>query len=193
MATEGECKIGAEVEGKTGTEPVVEGVVIGTAMEAGPAGTPAGATYIVAQSAEAQAALDRLAEENSRNFSMMFIQLGQNKRAGRFCVPKNITSMALFGGASMDFRRAEFVHPVTTIIATKVFGGGKIIVPRGVKVEISGLGIFGSFGGRFRDEDSTLSRLDNDFPTLKVTGLALFGGVGVVVDDHCPPVTVVRR
>ena len=178
------CKMGTAVD-----EPVVEGVVIGTA-----AGTePAGATYIVAQSAEAQARLDRLASDHSGNFQMMFIMVGPNKRAGRFCVPKNITSVALFGGARMDFRFAEFVHPVTTIVATKIFGGGKIIVPRGVKVEVSGIGIFGSFEGRFRDDGSTLSRMDNDYPTLKVTGLALFGGVSVVVDNDCPPLTVVRR
>lgn len=184
MATDAACKMGSAVD-----ESVVEGVVIGTAAGA----EPAGATYIVAQSAEAQARLDRLASDHSGNFQMMFIMVGPNKRAGRFCVPKNITSVALFGGASMDFRFAEFVHPVTTIVATKIFGGGKIIVPRGVKVEVSGLGIFGSFGGHFRDESSTLSRMDNDYPTLKVTGLALFGGVSVVVDSDCPPLTVVRR
>ena len=63
-------------------------------------------------------------------------------------------------------------------------------MPRGVKVDVRGVGIFGGFGGT-GGSDSVLGSAE--YPTLVVKGVALFGGVGVRVDYDCPPLTVVKR
>ncbi len=54
-----------------------------------------------------------------------------------------------------------------------LFGGVQIVVPPDIHVETRGLGIFGNFGHLQQRAE------EEDAPVLRITGLALFGGVDV--------------
>jgi len=82
----------------------------------------------------------------------------------------NITSV--FGGAEIDLRDAVFSEEGATIDITSIFGGVEMKVPEYVRVEITGIPIFGGW------EDKT-RRKDIDSPLLKINALVIFGGVEV--------------
>jgi hypothetical protein len=100
-----------------------------------------------------------------------------NARKGSWLVPRMLKVFAMFGGAQIDLREARFAPGVTEIEAGAIFGGVEIIVPPGVRVESNGTAIMGGF------ESSGAAEfvLDPSQPVLRVSGLALFGGVEVKV------------
>jgi len=126
-------------------------------------------------------------ESSGTGFQAAFIMINHNRR-GRWTVPKSLSMTSIMGGNGLDFRFAVFIHKVTTITASSMFGGCKVIVPRGVKVVSKGWGFLGSFSGPLED---TGAFLGTDYPTIVLQGFAMFGGTSVVVDQLCPPVTVV--
>jgi predicted membrane protein len=81
---------------------------------------------------------------------------------------------AVFGGATLDMREAH-LDPGATVDALALFGGVDVIVPKGWRVELGGLPIFGGY------EDKTVGdgELLPDAPVLKVAATAIFGGVDV--------------
>ncbi|MFW5994578.1 MAG: DUF1707 SHOCT-like domain-containing protein [Spirochaetia bacterium] len=90
---------------------------------------------------------------------------------------RTIRSINVFGGADFDFRGAQLLPGSTyTVDCIAVFGGADIKVPKGVNVEVHGMGIFGGF-------DGATQRADPRAPTIKVRGFALFGGVDIKIKD----------
>jgi len=87
-------------------------------------------------------------------------------------VPREMKAKAVFGGVDLDLREARFQPGITTIRCKAVFGGVDILVPPGVRLEMSGTGIFGGFGETPGDDDSL-----PDAPIVRVVGKAIFGGV----------------
>jgi len=94
---------------------------------------------------------------------------------GVWQAPRSLTSLCIFGGSSIDLRKAVVPRDGVTISCLCLFGGVDVIVPPGMRVLVRGMGIFGGF-------DRTSNEVDDPYaPTIVVEGLALFGGVSVKV------------
>jgi hypothetical protein len=96
------------------------------------------------------------------------------ERKGVWDPPKTLNVVAFFGGSDIDLREAHMPPDGMTIRVAAVFGGVDIIVPEGFNVKMGGAGIFGAFESKRRR-----SRTIPGAPTVKVDGVALFGGVEV--------------
>nr|WP_202420312.1 DUF1707 domain-containing protein [Actinomadura rayongensis] len=94
------------------------------------------------------------------------------ERKGRWLVEPHTSATCVFGGIELDFRRAVLSQREVTVNITAIFGGVEITVPPGVRVVSS---VATVFGGVEPVEDE----LDPDAPTIRLTGLVLFGGVSV--------------
>ncbi|MFE2752294.1 hypothetical protein ACFXGA_09860 [Actinosynnema sp. NPDC059335] len=82
---------------------------------------------------------------------------------------------AVFGGATLDLRDAHVDHEAD-VDAFALFGGVEVLVPRGWRVSLGGLPIFGGYDD---NTDREAAALAPDAPVLRVNATALFGGVDV--------------
>lgn len=96
------------------------------------------------------------------------------ERRGDWLVPQHLTVTAVMGGAHLDTRRARFSAPEVTITVNAVMGGAEIVVAPSTRVVMEGIGIMGDFSGPKDD-----SEVRPDAPTLRVRGVAFWGGVTV--------------
>lgn len=79
-----------------------------------------------------------------------------------------------FGGGVIDLREATLDPMGATLEVSSLFGGGNLVVPADWNVETHVLPVFGGVGdGRPQQERSP------DAPTLRVEGIAVFGGWGI--------------
>lgn len=103
--------------------------------------------------------------------------MGGTSRKGHWRPARTNVVMALMGGADLDFREAVLGPGVTEVKVYTVWGGVDIVVPPGVNVESHGIAIMGGFesGG-----DSP-GGANPDAPTIRITGIAVMGGVDVSV------------
>jgi hypothetical protein len=81
---------------------------------------------------------------------------------------------ALFGGATLDLREAA-IDREATVDATAIFGGIDVLVPKGWRVHVGGLPIFGGY----EDKTEANGSIGEDAPALDVRATAIFGGVDV--------------
>lgn len=95
--------------------------------------------------------------------------------AGRFHAAQSHQAIAVFGGVDIDLRQAVIPPEGMTIHVVAVFGGVDVIIPEDVNLEISGIGIFGGFSGKRHRAHNP------DAPTVRIDGIALFGGMDVKV------------
>jgi hypothetical protein len=80
--------------------------------------------------------------------------------------------VAIMGGLE---RRGDWVVPQRmTVVA--IMGGAEIIVPPHVHVVMEGVGIMGGYAG---PSGKVPEELDENSPTLRVKGVAIWGGVSV--------------
>jgi hypothetical protein len=79
------------------------------------------------------------------------------------------------GGVELDFRDARLGAGETHVTAVAVMGGIEIVVPPGLPVTVRGLGILGGID----QVEQGGGELDPSAPHLKITALALMGGVEV--------------
>ena len=117
--------------------------------------------------------LARRGEQKNTGFQLAL--LGGSDRKGAWIPPKKLHTLALMGGAGLDFREAHFGPGVTEVNVLAVMGGVDIIVPPGVTVEASGFGIMGGFEGH----SQTVASADPSAPVLRIRGLAVMGGIDV--------------
>ncbi len=106
---------------------------------------------------------------------MIVAIFGGTSRKGRWHVEPKMAAVTVFGGATFDFRDVQLPQPEITLNCTTVFGGVEIIVPPQMRVIDSGVALF---GGRDAGPGSAESN-DPNAPVLRLTGLTLFGGLGV--------------
>jgi hypothetical protein len=99
---------------------------------------------------------------------------GSVRRAGRWRVPERYTTVVYKGGGTLDMRVAELSGPVTTMRVVAYKSTVTILVPPGVRAEITGVGI--QQGGV--DEDPGY-RLAADAPVIHVRALAYKGTVEI--------------
>jgi cell wall-active antibiotic response 4TMS protein YvqF/uncharacterized protein DUF1707 len=98
------------------------------------------------------------------------------ERKGVWDPPRTLNAIAMFGGCDIDLRDARIPAGGMTINAVVMFGGVDIIVPEDLNVEVSGAGIFGAFDGKNHRGSS-----DPNTPTIKIDGVAIFGGVDIKI------------
>jgi Domain of unknown function (DUF1707) len=95
------------------------------------------------------------------------------RRSGRWRVPERYTTVVYKGGGWLDLRAAELSGPVTTFLAVAYKSTVTILVPPGVRVEMTGFGVT-----QGADDDPGY-RLPADAPVIHVRGLAYKGTVEV--------------
>ncbi|WP_370616899.1 DUF1707 SHOCT-like domain-containing protein [Mumia qirimensis] len=100
------------------------------------------------------------------------------ERRGDWLVPQQLTVVAVMGGAHLDTRRARFSAPEVVITVHAVMGGAEIVVGPTTRVLMEGTGIMGGFSGPHDD-----SQVTPDSPTLRIRGVAFWGGVSVTRRD----------
>ncbi len=103
--------------------------------------------------------------------------MGGGSRSGSWIPAKNNWAVGVMGGCDLDFREAQLGPGVTEIRAFAVMGGVSVVVPPDVRVECSGIGIMGGFD----HEPTVISTADPHAPVIRVTGVAIMGGVEVTV------------
>lgn len=94
-------------------------------------------------------------------------------RRGPWVVPHRYTAVAIMGGVDLDLTEARFVERETVINVLAIMGGVDIIVPEDVNVRVDGVGILGAFDNR------AASLAPEGSPLVRITGIALMGGVDV--------------
>jgi DUF1707 SHOCT-like domain/Cell wall-active antibiotics response LiaF, C-terminal len=96
-----------------------------------------------------------------------------SERKGPWTVPPTFNAVAFMGGVEIDLTEARFEDRETTIQAFAVMGGIDIIVPDDITVRVTGVGFMGAF------DDSARVEGPPGAPVVKITGLALMGGIEV--------------
>jgi hypothetical protein len=97
-------------------------------------------------------------------------------RTGVWDVPREMTVLALMGGANLDLRQARFATPEVVLTINAVMGGASVIVGPHTNVVIEGTGIMGGYAG---PSGLVAARLDEASPTVRIRGFAFWGGVSV--------------
>ncbi len=96
------------------------------------------------------------------------------RRAGRWRVPERHTTVVYKGDGWLDLRAAELSGPVTTFVAVAYKSRVVILVPPGVRVEMTGFGVT-----QGPDDEDPGYRLPVDAPVIHVRGLAYKGTVEI--------------
>ncbi|MQA89457.1 MAG: DUF1707 domain-containing protein [Gemmatimonas sp.] len=102
--------------------------------------------------------------------------MGGADRKGSWCPARMTRTLALMGGAVLDFREVHLPPGTTDVQVYAVMGGVEIIVPPGVRVASEGIGIMGAFE---HVASSVPPASDADAPLLRITGFALMGAVEI--------------
>ena len=102
--------------------------------------------------------------------------LGGFDRKGAWVVPRELSIFAMMGGADLDLREARFAAQEVTITVNCFMGGAQITVPPHVNVVMEGTGIMGGYSG---PGTRVAAQLDDGSPTVRVRGVAVWGGVSV--------------
>jgi hypothetical protein len=96
------------------------------------------------------------------------------RRGGRWRVPERYTTVVYKGSGWLDLRAAELSGPVTTFVAVAYKSRVTILVPPGLRVEMTGFGVT-----QGADEEDPGYRLAADAPVIHVRGVAYKGTVEV--------------
>jgi hypothetical protein len=104
------------------------------------------------------------------------------RRGGRWRVPERYTTMVYKGSGWLDLRAAELSGPVTTFVAMAYKSRVTILVPPGVRVEMTGFGVT-----QGADEEDPGYRLPTDAPVIHVRGVAYKGTVEITTRPPARP------
>jgi hypothetical protein len=105
----------------------------------------------------------------------VFTAMGGVERRGSWMVPRKLNVMTVMGGAKLDFREARLPEGEVEIRVGALMGGVEIIVPPTLAVESNGAAIMGGF----EHVDRAPVALEPGSTVLRITGLALMGGVSI--------------
>ncbi len=100
--------------------------------------------------------------------------MGGFDRSGSWIVPRHLRVVAVMGGGQLDLREAKLGAGVTEIEIFTFWGGVDIVVPTGVRVEVTGMAVMGGFSVRGAEATE-----NPDAPVLRISGLAIMAGVDV--------------
>lgn len=97
-------------------------------------------------------------------------------RKGVWVVPQHLTVIALMGGANLDMRQAKFAASEVVVTVNAFMGGASILVNPHTNVVVEGTGIMGGYTG---PSGLVAPELDETSPTVRIRGIAVWGGVSV--------------
>jgi hypothetical protein len=96
-------------------------------------------------------------------------------RRGAWVPARKIRAVAVMGGIELDFREALFGTDLVEVHVVALMGGVEVLVPPGVHVDTGGFAFLGGF-----DEQLGMPEdLPAHAPTVRITGMAVMGGVEV--------------
>jgi hypothetical protein len=133
---------------------------------------PAASAYLTTPGMSAVPALVPSSEVPPRG--AIFAVMGGHERTGSWIVPRQLKIVVLMGYAEIDLRDARFGAGVSEIEIFVMMGGVGLIVPPGVRVESIGASVMGGF----ELEAGDATALSPAHPVVRVSGLAIMGGVG---------------
>lgn len=102
------------------------------------------------------------------------VMSGVNRR-GSWVVPREYTVVAMMGGAQIDLTAATLESPEVVIRIVALMGGAEVIVPPDLSVVVDGFGLMGGFD----DSRTEASPPPPGAPVVRITGVAVMGGVTV--------------
>ena len=123
------------------------------------------------------ASAPELFQGDVKEWSLSLGLMGGMSRTGYWTPARKNVVVGVMGGCDIDLRDATIPPGVTEIICVAFWGGVEVIVPPWLQVEVSGLGIMGGFD----HNQKTRSNPTPGGPIVRISGLALMGGVGVTV------------
>ncbi|MGI5951358.1 MAG: DUF1707 SHOCT-like domain-containing protein [Brooklawnia sp.] len=129
----------------------------------------------------------RYAAEGERGAAISVGVLGGMDRAGDWVVAPHHTSLAFWGGGTIDLRDAVFTSPETTITCIAVMGGIEVIVPPEMEVRVTGFGLLGGFGWEKVHQARQQRQAPEGAPRVIIQGLGLMGGVEVTRRERGAP------
>lgn len=134
------------------------------------------------------------AESLSRNgFGMTFVRAGTLDLMGKFVVPQKVRITVIMHGGELDLSHALFVFPVTDISLLCICGGVRIVLPPGVRVENTGLGVCGDFSSEMHSAVNLDPGSNLDAPLVRISGMAICGGATSEVNVGVLPLTIDRE
>jgi hypothetical protein len=101
------------------------------------------------------------------------VMSGVNRR-GSWVVPSEYTAVAVMGGIQLDLTSATLASREVVIRVMALMGGVEVIVPPDIAVLVDGFGLMGGF-----DEGRWIETAPPGAPVVRVTGVAVMGGVSV--------------
>jgi hypothetical protein len=101
--------------------------------------------------------------------------MGGAEQRGAWTCARKLRAVAFMGGTVLDFREARLPAGVVELEIFAVMGGVEVIVPPDLAVETSGSGVMGGFD----HYSSSPVSASPDRPVLRISGLALMGGVEI--------------
>jgi hypothetical protein len=106
---------------------------------------------------------------------------GGQRREGRWVVPDRLPVTAIFGEAVLDLRDALLQSARTTIYATVIGGRLRLLVPDGVRVEVTGTGVGARERGTVTSRASGRPDLPpGQSPVIEVRGLIVWGRIQAI-------------
>lgn len=105
------------------------------------------------------------------------------RREGRWVVPERMAVTAIFGEAVLDFRSALLQSARVTVYVTVICGRLKLLVPEGVRVEISGTAVATRKRGVLERRPAPGGGYEpgpSDTPVIEVRGVIMGGKVQAI-------------
>src|SRR6476469_2701152 len=95
------------------------------------------------------------------------------RRVGQWLLPRHFRALAIMGGVDLDLTQVVLGPGRSEIEAVAFLGSVKIIIPKGMRVQVEGDATFGTFGLK----EGAAAWAPADAPTIVVSGSAYFGAV----------------
>lgn len=133
---------------------------------------PGGSTQL-SQAGQFQVAPREHTKENGYAIAIM----GGARRRGQWTPARITHAITIMGGAELDFRDVLLPPGVTEVKICTIMGGVEVIVPPNLTVESHGIGIMGAF----EDSGAVYREYDPSSPVLRISGVAIMGGVDIKV------------
>jgi hypothetical protein len=106
----------------------------------------------------------------------------ENKKEGRWAVPRHLRVLSVFASVKVDLREAVLQNSVSVIEAISVFAEIQIIVPPDISVECDGDAFMGAFTmSTSKRKSGVVGQPPPGAPVVRVIGSAYLGNVTIKV------------
>lgn len=124
-----------------------------------------------------------------REHAAVIAVMGGSERKGAWVPARHMYVVAAMGGVVLDFREAHMDPGITELYVLALMGGVEIIVPPGLRVDSTGIGIMGGF----EHMGDVRFPVDTSVPVLRITGAGVMGGVEILERQPGEPARDARR